>query len=88
MMSQHQQEYGWNGGGNCLWCGESGRCHCDHSRQVEESANRLRAYPEMHDLLRFVADIVPSEMVVVYQGQKSHLGTLVEETIAKAEGNA
>lgn len=31
-------EYGWDEGHNCLWCGESGRCRCDHSKAVKEKA--------------------------------------------------
>lgn len=43
--------YGWGDDGNCLWCGEAGRCRCDHSRQVEMSAAVLRGVPGMLDAL-------------------------------------
>jgi len=23
--------YGWDKARNCIWCGESGRCRCDHT---------------------------------------------------------
>lgn len=24
------EPYGWDQAGNCVWCGEAGRCQCDH----------------------------------------------------------
>ena len=45
--------YGWTTGGECLWCGESSRCTCDHGRKCP--AAMLRYAP---DLLAALTDLV------------------------------
>ncbi len=46
-------DYGWNAAGNCLWCGEGGRCQCDHSRLVEDTAKSLIAYPDLLESVKW-----------------------------------
>jgi len=36
--------YGWDRAGNCVWCGEAGRCQCDH-RTADGGPFRLRNAP-------------------------------------------
>jgi len=44
--------YGWDKAGNCLWCGEAGRCQCDHTRLVEDISKKIAALPDLIEALK------------------------------------
>lgn len=50
------KQYGWDSAGNCLWCGEAGRCQCNHTLMVKETAKLLASAPELLEALKMVLD--------------------------------
>ncbi len=34
-------KYGWDSAGNCVWCGEAGRCQCDHRTPLPPQRQRV-----------------------------------------------
>ena len=43
-MNYWEMQEGWDAGGNCLYCGEAGRCHCYHP---PKKAGRRKAQFQM-----------------------------------------
>lgn len=72
--------YGWDEAGNCLWCGEAGRCHCDHSRLVLGAATLLKAAPELLEACKLVL----ANLILVYSSDHLCLQK-IKAAIAKAE---
>ena len=37
MHDKRDGKHGWDADGNCVWCGEAGRCECDHRVKAVKS---------------------------------------------------
>ena len=54
-----EYEQGWDSGGNCLKCGEAGRCHCSHKRRPTPLALYGATLPDNQQVLP--ADVLVGE---------------------------
>lgn len=83
-----KQPYGWDEAGNCLWCGEAGRCQCDHSRQVEASARRMRSHVDLLAACKLAAEAFVSHLDYDCDENSAEREAYLalQAAIAKAEG--
>lgn len=76
--------YGWDEAGNYLWCGEAGRCHCDHSRLVLGAATLLKAAPELLEACNAALNDWHAKPSNINKKEPKYLAIL-RAAIAKAE---